>query len=197
MLVRTITDQENYWSAKLSLCTSAAVLGPRSHPKSQPVNQNVNQSTKVNQKSFFSTDVNLIRAYYYTALPEDQEFSSLRPLIDWLDYNGFAVVSKLTREFTDPETGKRRIKGNMDMELALDMLKLAPHINHAILFSGDGDFCRLLEEVQGMGVRVSIVSTTKSSPPMIADSLRRMADIFIEMDTIRDQIGRPPKPIES
>ena len=142
---------------------------------------------------YFSTDTNLIRVYYYTALPEDQEFSSLRPLIDWLDYNGFAVVSKLTREFTDPETGKRRIKGNMDMELALDMLKLAPHIDHAILFSGDGDFCRLLEEIQGMGVRVSIVSTTKSSPPMAADSLRRMADIFIEMDTIRDRIGRPPR----
>ena len=89
----------------------------------------------------------MIRAYYYTALPEDQEFSSLRPLIDWLDYNGFAVVA-LTREFLDPETGKRRIKGNMDMELALDMLKLAPHIDHAILFSGDGDFCRLLEDIQ-------------------------------------------------
>ena len=84
----------------------------------------------------------------------------------------------------------------MDMELALDMLKLAPHIDHAILFSGDGDFCRLLEDVQGMGVRGSIVSTTKSSPPMVADSLRRMADIFIEMDTIRDHIGRPPKPFE-
>ena len=146
--------------------------------------------------NFFSADVNLIRAYYYTALPEDQEFSSLRPLIDWLDYNGFAVVSKLTREFLDPETGKRRIKGNMDMELALDMLKLAPYIDHAILFSGDGDFCRLLEDIQGMGVRVSIVSTTKSSPPMVADSLRRMADIFIEMEALRDQIGRPPKFVE-
>ena len=142
---------------------------------------------------YFSADTNLIRAYYYTALPEKQEFSSLRPLIDWLDYNGFAVVRKLTRESTDQETGRRRIKGNMDMELALDMLKLAPHIDHAILFSGDGDFCRLLEEIQGMGVRVSIVSTTKSSPPMAADSLRRMADIFIEMDAIRDQIGRQPR----
>ena len=139
----------------------------------------------------FSQNANLIRAYYYTALPEDQEFSPLRPLIDWLDYNGFAVVSKLTREFTDPETGKKRTKGNMDMELALDMLKLAPHIDHAILFSGDGDFCRLLEDVQGMGVRVSVVSTTKTSPPMAADSLRRMADIFIEMDHLRDQIARP------
>ena len=146
---------------------------------------------------YFSQDANLIRAYYYTALPEDQEFSPLRPLIDWLDYNGFAVVSKLTREFTDPETGKKRTKGNMDMELALDMLKLAPHIDHAILFSGDGDFCRLLEDVQGIGVRVTVVSTTKTSPPMAADSLRRMADVFIEIDNIRDQIARPPRANEA
>jgi len=147
--------------------------------------------------SFFSEDTNLIRAYYYTALPEDQEFSPLRPLIDWLDYNGYAVVSKLTREFTDPETGKKRTKGNMDMEIALDMLKLAPFIDHAVLFSGDGDFCRLLEDVQGMGVRVTVVSTTKTSPPMAADSLRRMADVFIEMDTIRDQISRPTRQNEA
>lgn len=142
---------------------------------------------------FFSQDTNLIRAYYYTALPEDQEFSPLRPLIDWLDYNGFSVVSKLTRGFIDPETGKKRTKGNMDMELALDMLKLAPHIDHAVLFSGDGDFCRLLEDVQGIGVRVSVVSTTKTSPPMVADSLRRMADIFVEMETLRDYIARPTR----
>ena len=142
---------------------------------------------------FFSRDTNLIRAYYYTALPEDQEFSSLRPLIDWLDYNGYAVVSKLTREFTDPETGKKRIKGNMDMELALDMLKLAPHIDHAVLFSGDGDFCRLLEDIQSNGVRVTVVSTTKTSPPMAADSLRRMSDTFIEMETLRPFIARPKR----
>ena len=141
----------------------------------------------------FSHDTNLIRAYYYTALPEDHEFSPLRPLIDWLDYNGFAVISKLTREFTDPETGKKRTKGNMDMELALDMLKLAPHIDHAVLFSGDGDFCRLLEDVQGLGVRVSVVSTTKTSPPMVADSLRRMADVFIEMESLRGDIARPSR----
>ena len=78
----------------------------------------------------------------------------------------------------------------MDMELALDMLKMSKHLDHVYLFSGDGDFCRLLEDVQSMGVRVSVVSTTKTSPPMAADSLRRMADIFIEMDQLRDQIAR-------
>jgi len=144
-------------------------------------------------RAYFAEDTDLLRAYYYTALPEDQDFSPLRPLIDWLDYNGYAVVSKLTREFTDPDTGKRRVKGNMDMELALDMLKLTPHIDHAILFSGDGDFCRLLEDVQGMGVRVTVVSTTKTSPPMVADSLRRLADEFIEMESIREAITRTPK----
>ncbi len=144
-------------------------------------------------RAYFAQNAHLIRAYYYTALPEDQEYSPLRPLIDWLDYNGYSVVSKLTREFTDPETGKRRIKGNMDMEIALDMLRLAPQIEHAILFSGDGDFCRLLEDVQGIGVRVSVVSTTRTSPPMAADALRRMADEFIEMEDLREHITRPPR----
>ena len=148
-------------------------------------------------RAYFAQDTNLVRVCYYTALPEDQEYSPLRPLIDWLDYNGYSVISKLTREFTDPETGKRRVKGNMDMEIALDMLRLTPHIDHAILFSGDGDFCRLLEDVQGMGVRVSVVSTTKTSPPMAADSLRRMADIFIEMDQLRNQIARPLRQAET
>jgi uncharacterized LabA/DUF88 family protein len=145
-------------------------------------------------RAHFAKNTNLIRACYYTALPEDQEYSPLRPLIDWLDYNGYSVVSKLTREFTDPDTGKRRVKGNMDMEIALDMLRLAPKIEHAILFSGDGDFCRLLEDVQSMAVRVSVVSTTKTSPPMAADSLRRMADEFIEMEDLREFITRPPRP---
>lgn len=146
-----------------------------------------------NMRAYFAKDARLLRAYYYTALPEDQEFSPLRPLIDWLDYNGYAVISKLTREFTDPETGKRRVKGNMDMELALDMLKLAPHIDHAVLFSGDGDFCRLVEEVQALGVRVTVLSTTKTTPPMAADNLRRIADDFIEMESIRDIITRKSK----
>ena len=144
-------------------------------------------------RSYFAKDTNLIRAYYYTAIPEDQEFSSLRPLIDWLDYNGYAVVSKFTREFIDEETGKRRLKGNMDMELALDMLKLAPHIDHAILFSGDGDFRPLIESLQRQGVRVSVVSTIRSQPPMIADELRRQADNFIELDELKDVLGRPSR----
>jgi uncharacterized LabA/DUF88 family protein len=114
----------------------------------------------------------LVRAYYYTALVEDQEYSPIRPLIDWLDYNGYTMVTKPTKEFTDA-MGRRKLKGNMDIELAIDVLEMAEHLDHVILFSGDGDFRRLVEAVQRKGLRVSVVSTIKSSPPMVADELRR------------------------
>ncbi len=123
----------------------------------------------------FRSKGRMIRAFYYTALIEDQEYSPIRPLVDWLDYNGYTMVTKPTKEFTDA-MGRRRIKGNMDIELAIDMLEMAQYIDHAILFSGDGDFRRLVEAVQRRGVRVSVVSTIRSSPPMVSDDLRRQAD---------------------
>ena len=138
---------------------------------------------------FFREKGDLVRAYYYTALPDPSEQSPIRKLIDFMDYNGYQVVSKTTREFTDPATGKKRVKGNMDMELALDMLKLAPHIDHAYLFSGDGDFCRLLQEVQDLGVRVTVISSGKTYPPMLADTLRRKADHYIDLNEIADEIS--------
>src|SRR6202012_218049 len=131
----------------------------------------------------------LIRAFYYTALIEDQEYSPIRPLVDWLDYNGYTMVTKPTKEFTDT-MGRRRIKGNMDIELAIDMLEMAAHIDHAILFSGDGDFRRLVEAVQRRGVRVSVVSTIRSSPPMASDDLRRQADSFVELQDLASNIAR-------
>ena len=135
----------------------------------------------------------LVRAYYYTALPHEGEIAPIRRLADWLDYNGYTIVSKQTREFYDSETETRRIKGNMDMELALDMLKLAPHIDHAVLFSGDGDFVRLIEEMQNRGLRVTVVSSAKTRPPIMADVLRRQTDDFIEINDVRDLIGRPTR----
>src|SRR4249919_819583 len=137
----------------------------------------------------------MVRAYYYTALVEDQEYSPIRPLIDWLDYNGYTMVTKPTKEFTDA-MGRRRIKGNMDIELAIDMLEMAEHIDHAILFSGDGDFRRLVEAVQRKGVRVSVVSTIRSSPPMVSDDLRRQADNFIELQDLAPSVMRNHHPRE-
>ena len=137
----------------------------------------------------FSSKGNLVRAFYYTALVDEQEYSPIRPLVDWLDYNGYTMVTKPTKEFTDA-TGRRRIKGNMDIEIAVDMMEMAPHIDHAILFSGDGDFRRLVQAVQAKGVRVSVVSTIRSQPPMVADELRRQADQFIELQDIARDIMR-------
>lgn len=133
----------------------------------------------------------LVRAFYYTALVEDQEYSSIRPLIDWLDYNGYSVVTKPTKEFVD-SAGRRKVKGNMDIELAIDAMELADHINHMVLFSGDGDFRSLVEAMQRKGVRVSVVSTISTQPPMVADELRRQADEFVDLVTMQSKIGRDP-----
>jgi uncharacterized LabA/DUF88 family protein len=141
--------------------------------------------------AYFQRQGHFVRAYYYTALVEDQEYSSIRPLIDWLDYNGYKVVTKPAKEFTDA-TGRRKIKGNMDIELAIDALELAPAIEHYVIFSGDGDFRTLVEALQRKGRKVSVVSTLTSQPPMISDDLRRQADSFIDLSTLRAEIGRDP-----
>lgn len=141
-------------------------------------------------RSFFAEKGILLRANYYTALLEDQEYSPLRPLVDWLDYNGYTLITKPTKEFTDSR-GEKKIKGNMDMELAIDMMGMAEHVDHMVLFSGDGDFRRLVEAVQRKGVRVTVVSSTKTTPSMIADELRRQADNFIELSSMNDEFGRP------
>ena len=139
----------------------------------------------------FKTTSYLLRAFYYTALIEDQEYSSIRPLIDWLDYNGYKVVTKPTKEFFD-STGRRKLKANMDIELAVDAMEMADHVDHVVLFSGDGDFRRLVEAIQRKGKKVSVISTLQTQPPMIADDLRRQADHFIDLASLQGKIGRDP-----
>lgn len=131
----------------------------------------------------------LVRAYYYTAIIEGEEYSPIRPLVDWLDYNGFTMVTKPVKRFTDAQ-GVTRTKGNMDIEIAVDMLELAPRLDHVVLFSGDGDFRRLVQAVQARGVRVTVVSTLKCQPPMIADELRRQADSYIDLADLLEDIGK-------
>ena len=137
----------------------------------------------------FQAEGRLIRALYYTALIEDQEYSPIRPLVDWLDYNGYTMVTKPTKEFTD-SSGRRKLKGNMDIELAVDVMEMSEKLDHVVLFSGDGDFRRLVEAVQRKGVRVTVVSTVRSQPPMVADELRRQADCFIDLYDLMPDIER-------
>jgi uncharacterized LabA/DUF88 family protein len=139
----------------------------------------------------FQSRGTLLRAIYYTAIIEDQEYSSIRPLIDWLDYNGYAVVTKATKEYIDA-SGRRKVRGNMDIELAVDALELADHVDQIVLFSGDGDFRCLVEALQRRGVRVTVVSTISSQPPMISDDLRRQADVFTDLMELKSKVGRDP-----
>ncbi len=133
----------------------------------------------------------LLRACYYTAMVEDQEYSSIRPLIDWLAYNGYRVRTKPVKEFVD-HSGRRKIKGNMDIELVVEAMELADLVDHIVLFSGDGDFRPLVEAVQRKGKKVSVVSTLATQPPMISDDLRRQADYFLDLSLLSTRIGRDP-----
>lgn len=146
--------------------------------------------------TYFRSKGHLVRALYYTTVFEDQEYNSIKPLLDWLDYNGFTVVSKPVKEFTDLY-GRRKAKGNMDVDLAIDVMLLAEHLDHIVLFSGDGDFRSLVEAVQSKGKRVSVVSTLHSSPPMIADELRRQADQFVDLVTLQGSIERVSSPSDA
>lgn len=148
--------------------------------------------------ALFRQKCQLVRALYYTALAEDQEYSSIRPLIDWLDYNGYTMVTKPTKEYTD-SLGRRKLKGNMDIELSVDAMRLADSLDHIVLFSGDGDFKSLVAALQQKGKRVSVISTLQTQPPMVADELRRQSDQFIDLADLeqlicRDPSTRPPRP---
>ena len=131
----------------------------------------------------------LLRAYYYTTVSEDAEYQTTRPLIDWLAYNGFAVTVKAAKEFDDGD-GRHKFKRNVAIEIAVDMLEIASHVDHTILFSGDGDFRALVQAAQRRGVHVTVVSSMRTRPPMVADELRRQADTFIELDSLKTSICR-------
>ncbi len=141
--------------------------------------------------AYFGNQGRLVRAFYYTALFDDHEYSPIRPLMDWLDYNGYTMITKPAKEHIDID-GKRKIKGNMDIELAIDLLEMSSHIDHAVIFSGDGDFKSLLLAVQRKGLMVTVVSTLKTQPPMIADELRRQADQYIDLVDIEKDISKHP-----
>ena len=138
-----------------------------------------------------SKENTVLRALYFTAVNEDQEVDTLRPMLDFLEYNGWSIVSKPTKTFVDTVTGERKIKGNMDMEIAIEALKMAPYVDEVFLLSGDGNFKALVIALQSLGVKVTIVSTIETNPPMCADILRRQADDFIDLNKLRSVISRP------
>jgi uncharacterized LabA/DUF88 family protein len=133
----------------------------------------------------------LLRAFYYTAVFDDQEASATRPLIDWLSYNGYTVVTRTAKEFIDA-SGRRKINFSMNVELAVNALEISEHVEEIVLFSGDGDFRPLVEAVQRRGARVTVISSIATSPPMAADDLRRQADCFIDLAVLQPKISRDP-----
>lgn len=181
----------NRWSASMSVRANQIALfvdGANLHATARTLGFDIDYKRLLKE---FEGRGSLLRALYYTAISEDQEYSSLRPLTDWLSYNGYTVVTKAVKEFTDA-SGRRKIKGNTDVELAVDAMELAGQIDQMFLFSGDGSFRSLVEAVQRRGVRVTVISTISSHPPMIADELRRQADVFMDLASLQSELCRDP-----
>ncbi|MFW5835189.1 MAG: NYN domain-containing protein [Pseudomonadota bacterium] len=145
-------------------------------------------------RSLFREHGQLVRIYYYTALLDEQEYSPVRPLVDWLDYNGYTLVTKPLKEYTHA-TGRRKFKGNMDIEIAVDVMEMAAHVDHIVLCSGDGDFRRLLEGAQRQGCRTTVISSLFSNPPMVADELRRQSDFFVDLHDLEAELARTGGPV--
>jgi uncharacterized LabA/DUF88 family protein len=139
----------------------------------------------------FNTRGSLLRAYYYTTISEGDEFHSVRPLVDWLDYNGYAVTTKLVKEYDDGD-GRRKNKRNIAVDLAIDAIEISSRVDRIVLFTGDGDFTPLVEAMQRRGVHVTVVSTLRTKPQMIADDLRRQTDAFLDLEDLKASIGRSP-----
>jgi uncharacterized LabA/DUF88 family protein len=159
------------------------VEGANLHGLSKAINMQVDYAKLLKHFKNYSR---FVRANYYTAMVEDAEYNSIRPLIDWLSYNGYNVLTKPAKEFTD-SMGRRKVKGNVDIEMAVDMMESAKFSDHIVLFSGDGDFTAVVGAVQRMGVRVTVVS----SIAMASDDLRRRADNFVELEKVRSLIEKP------
>ena len=169
-------------------CNKIALFidGPSLHVATKTLGFDVDYRRLLKEFESYGT---LLRAFYYTTVVEDHEFSSVRPLVDWLTYNGYTVVTKPTKEFVDAG-GRRKVKGNMEIELAVDAMELAAQIDQMVLISGDGDFRCLVEAVQRRGVRVTVISTASTQPALVADELRRRADVFIDLVELRSRISR-------
>lgn len=144
-------------------------------------------------EAFQNDGMHVLKSFYFTAmLPNAVNF--VKPLVDFLDYHGWHTVTKPTSEWVDPETGRRKVKGNMDIEIAVIAYEMATAgigLTDIILFTGDGDFRFLVESLQRKyGLNVIIVSSMETKPPMCADVLRRQADVFYDLFNMQADIER-------
>ncbi|WP_188129507.1 NYN domain-containing protein [Rhizobium sp. RU20A] len=139
--------------------------------------------------AYFKSEAYLVRANYYTAIAEDQEFIGLRPLVDWLDYNGYRVVTKAYKDLTDP-SGKKRVRSSMEMELACDLFEQIDTADHLIIIAGDSDLARLVQTAQLKGKKVTVMSTLTGQLASISDELRRKADQFVDLSGFKEKFSR-------
>lgn len=144
-------------------------------------------------RKYFAARSSLVRVYYFAALRDDGD-DKLSLFTRWLAQHGFMVIDKPLKTMTDHATGEQISRGNLDVEIAVYAMAVAPGVDHIVLMSGDGDFRILVERLQDMGKRVTVVSSCQTRPPICAEDLREQADQFVEMGDMRAEIERAKVP---
>jgi uncharacterized LabA/DUF88 family protein len=142
-------------------------------------------------REFFGDCGELLRSYYYTAMKPDGQNDSVKPLVDFLQLNGWTTITKPFRYQGEP--GEITIKGNLDCEITVDMIRMSEFVDHLVLFSGDGDFRYLIEHLQDRGKRVTVASSRVTKTAVLSNELAKQADNFIELETLKLFAGRETK----
>lgn len=137
-------------------------------------------------REYFAEMGDLVGSFYFTALPPRDEPSSIRNLTDSLQHKGWNLVTKEIKVFRDQPIAKT--KGNMDIEMVVKAWTLSNVITDLILFSGDGDFRAMVEKLQDVGVRVTVISYhSTDTRNMTSNDLRKAVHEFINLPLLRSE----------
>ncbi|HOX26223.1 MAG TPA: NYN domain-containing protein [Candidatus Krumholzibacteria bacterium] len=130
----------------------------------------------------------LLRAYFYTAISAQSEGKI--DFINFLKLNGFTVVTREVKSFSEPDATNRSVRSALDMELAMDIVNLCPHVDTVILCSGDGDFRPLVEAVARRGKHVEVCALRE----MTSTDLIAAADVYVDLGSLKDEIALEYQP---
>lgn len=139
--------------------------------------------------NLFQNKTRLVKIYYFASLRDNPaDHDPMIPVIQWMMYNGYNVISKKMNEFMNIDNIQS--KGNMDVEISVTVLEMVKSVDHIVLFTGDENFRFLIEAVQRMGTRITVCSSMQCQPQIMSDDLRRQADNFIELNNLKSEIQR-------
>jgi len=125
----------------------------------------------------------LVRSYFYTAVSNQSEGKI--DFINFLKLNGFKVVTREVKSFSEGDGATRSVRNALDMQMALDVIEMSEHLDTVVLCTGDGDFRPLVDALVRKGKHVEVCGLREmTSTDLIAGS-----DVYIDLDSLKNQVA--------